>query len=46
MVIVRITRNRQITILATISRPLGIGEGGLVDVSVNGETIIVNKVKK
>ena len=45
MVIVKVTRNRQITIPADISRVVGIKEGDLVDVSISGEKIIVRKIK-
>ena len=46
MVIVKVTRNRQITIPADISRIVGIREGDLVDVSISGEKIIVKKIKR
>jgi len=45
VVIVKVTRNRQITIPADISRVVGIKEGDLVDVSISGEKIIVRKIK-
>ncbi len=46
VVIVKVTRNRQITIPADISRVVGIREGDLVDVSISGEKIIVRKIKR
>lgn len=46
MVIVKVTRNRQITIPANISKIVGIKEGDLVDVSVSDERIIIKKIKK
>jgi len=46
MVIVKVTRNRQITIPAKISRVLGIREGDYVDISISGEKIIIRKIKR
>jgi len=46
VVIVKVTRNRQITIPANISKIVGIKEGDLVDVSVSDERIIIKKIKK
>ncbi|MEX0567997.1 MAG: AbrB/MazE/SpoVT family DNA-binding domain-containing protein [Candidatus Njordarchaeota archaeon] len=42
----KVTRNRQITIPANISKIVGIKEGDLVDVSVSDERIIIKKIKK
>ena len=46
MVLVKVTKNRQITIPAEISKALGIKEGDLVDVSTDGEKIVIRKVKR
>ncbi len=45
MVIVKVTRNRQITIPAEISKALGIKEGDLVDVSISDGKIVIRKIK-
>ena len=45
MTIVKVTRNRQITIPADISRIIGIREGDFVEIFVRGEEIVIRKVK-
>jgi len=43
--IVKVTRNRQITIPSEISKIVGIREGDFVEITVRGDEIIVKKVK-
>jgi len=45
MVIVKVTRNRQITIPSVISKKLGIREGTYVDVSLEGDKIVIRKIR-
>ena len=45
MPIVKVTRNRQITIPSEISKIVGIREGDFVEITVRGDEIIVKKVK-
>mgnify|MGYP000445091810 CR=1 FL=1 len=46
MVVVKVTRNRQVTTPVKISRALGIREGDYVDISISGEKIIIRKIKR
>ncbi|MHA1617306.1 MAG: AbrB/MazE/SpoVT family DNA-binding domain-containing protein [Candidatus Njordarchaeales archaeon] len=46
MAVVKVTRNRQITIPSKIAKKLGIKEGDYVKITLKGDEIIIQKVKK
>ncbi len=46
MVLVKVTRNRQITIPIEICSRLGIKEGDYVEVSLEGNKIVIRKIKR
>ena len=46
MGVTKVTRNYQITIPAEIRKALGIKEGELLEVSLEGERIVIQRVKK
>jgi len=46
MAVVKVTRNRQITIPSKIAKRLGIKEGDYVKVVLRGNEIVIRKIKK
>ncbi|WP_290597226.1 MULTISPECIES: AbrB/MazE/SpoVT family DNA-binding domain-containing protein [unclassified Archaeoglobus] len=46
MLVTKVTRNYQITLPAKIRKMLGIKEGDLLEVRVEGDKIIVERLKK
>ena len=46
MAVVKVTRNRQITIPSKIAKRLGIKEGDYVRVVLRGNEIVIRKIKK
>jgi len=46
MALVKVTRNRQITIPIEICSKLGIKEGDYVEVSLEGNKIVIRKIKR
>ncbi len=45
MPIVKVTRNKQITIPSKIARKLGIKEGDYVEVTLRGEELVIKKIR-